>query len=115
MFKRMAVPLIAVCAAVFALGGDLTARRLTAHLGYNVTSTTGSALFLNPNAPSGPLDSNYHRPYGGVDYAIAKRWTGKAYWGYYGYHEDQSPVPQDLFAPRNFRGKLVTISMRYAF
>jgi hypothetical protein len=90
-------------------------RRLTAHVGYNVTSTTGSALFLNPNAPSGPLDSNYHRPYGGFDYAMAKRWTGKAYWGYYGYHEDQTPVPQDLFAPRNFRGNLVTLSMRYAF
>ena len=26
-------------------------RRLTTHLGYNITSTTGSALFLNPNAP----------------------------------------------------------------
>jgi hypothetical protein len=90
-------------------------RRLTTHLGYNVTSTTGSALFLNPNAPSGPLDSNYNRPYGGFDYAIAKGWTGKAYWGYYGYHEDQSPVPQDLFAPRNFRGNLITLSMRYAF
>jgi hypothetical protein len=90
-------------------------RRLTTHLGYNITSTTGSALFLNPNAPSGPLNSNYHRPYGGFDYAFAKRWTGKAYWGYYGYHEDPSAVAQDLFAPRNFRGNLVTLSMRYAF
>ena len=90
-------------------------RRLTTHLGYNVTSATGSALFLNPNAPSGPLDSNYHRPYGGFDYVIASRWTGKAYWGYYGYHEDPSPVAQDLFAPRNFRGNMVTLSMRYAF
>ncbi len=89
--------------------------RLTTHLGYNITSTTGSALFLNPNAPTGPLDSNYHRPYGGFDYAIAKGWTGKAYWGYYGYHEDPSLVPQDLAAPRNFRGTLVTLSMRYAF
>lgn len=90
-------------------------RRLTTHLGYNVTSTTGSALFLNPNAPSGPLNSNYHRPYGGFDYAFAERWTGKAYWGYYGYHEDPSAVAQDLFAPRNFRGNLITLSMRYAF
>jgi hypothetical protein len=89
--------------------------RLTTHLGYNVTSTTGSALFLNPNAPTGPLDSNYYRPYGGLDYAIAKGWTGKAYWGYYGYHEDPSPVAQDLFAPRNFRGNMFTLSMRYAF
>ncbi len=90
-------------------------RRLTTHLGYNITSTTGSALFLNPNAPSGPLNSNYHRPYGGFDYAFAKGWTGKAYWGYYGYHEDPSAVAQDLFAPRNFRGNLITLSMRYAF
>jgi hypothetical protein len=89
--------------------------RLTTHLGYNITSTTGSALFLNPNAPTGPLDSIYHRPYGGFDYAFAARWTGKAYWGYYGYHEDPSLVPQDLAAPRNFRGNLVTLSMRYAF
>ena len=89
--------------------------RLTTHLGYNVTSATGSALFLNPNAPPGPLNSFYHRPYGGFDYALAKGWTGKAYWGYYGYHEDQSTVAQDLFAPRNFRGNLVTLSMRYAF
>jgi hypothetical protein len=89
--------------------------RLTTHLGYNVTSTTGSALFLNPNAPTGPLDSNYHRPYGGFDYAFTKGLTGKAYWGYYGYHEDPSLVPQDLTAPRNFRGNLVTLSMRYAF
>ncbi len=89
--------------------------RLTTHLGYNVTSTTGSALFLNPNAPTGPLDSNYYRPYGGFDYAFTKGVTGKAYWGYYGYHEDPSLVPQDLVAPRNFRGNLVTLSMRYAF
>ena len=46
---------------------------------------------------------------------FAKGWTGKAYWGYYGYHEDPSLVPQDLVAPRNFRGNLVTLSMRYAF
>jgi hypothetical protein len=90
-------------------------RRLTAHLGYNATMTSGSALFLNPNTPTGPLDSDYLRPYGGFDYAIAKGWTGKAYWGYYGYHEDASLVPQDLAAPRNFRGNLVTLSMRYAF
>jgi hypothetical protein len=89
--------------------------RLTTHIGYNITSTTGSALFLNPNAPTGPLDSIYNRPYGGFDYALATRWTGKAYWGYYGYHEDPSLVPQDLAAPRNFRGNLVTLSMRYAF
>ena len=89
--------------------------RLTARLGANVTGTSGSVLIISPNAPSGPLDSKYLQPFGGIDYRFAKQWTGKAYWGYYGYHEDQSNVVQDVFAPRNFRANLVTISLRYAF
>jgi hypothetical protein len=91
-------------------------RRLSARLGANLTGTSGSALItITPNAPSGPLDSKYMQPFGGIDYQFAKGWTGKAYWGYYGYHEDQSNVVQDIFAPRNFRANLVTLSLRYAF
>ncbi len=90
-------------------------RRLTARLGANVTGTSGSVLIISPNAPSGPLDSRYYQPFGGLDYHFAKGWTGKAYWGYYGYHEDESNVVQDLLAPRNFRANLVTLSVRYAF
>jgi hypothetical protein len=91
-------------------------RRLTARLGANLTGTSGSALIsITPNAPSGPLNSTYYQPFGGIDYHIAKGWTGRAYWGYYGYHEDQDNVVQDLFAPRNFRANLVTLSLRYAF
>jgi hypothetical protein len=91
-------------------------RRLTAHLGANLTGTSGSALIgITPNAPSGPLDSKYLQPFGGVDYHIARGWTGRAYWGYYGYHEDESNVVQDIFAPRNFRANVVTLSVRYAF
>ena len=42
--------------------------------------------------------------------------TGKAFWDYYGYHEDPTTgAVQDVFAPRNFRGNLVTLSVRYAF
>lgn len=96
-------------------------RRVTARLGANLTGTSGSDLRLDPQAliPSavtGPLDSKYLHPYGGVDYRFAKSWTGKAYWDYYGYHEDPTAgAVQDLFAPRNFRGNLVTLSLRYAF
>jgi len=91
-------------------------KRLTARLGANLTGTSGSALIsITPNAPSGPLDSKYMQPFGGIDYHLAKGWTGKAYWGYYGYHEDVSNVVQDVFAPRNFRANLVTLSLRYAF
>ncbi len=90
-------------------------RRLTARLGANLTGTSGTVLIISPNAPSGPLNSTYFQPFGGIDYRFAKSWTGKAYWGYYGYHEDQDNVVQDVFAPRNFRANLVTLSVRYAF
>lgn len=90
-------------------------RRLTARLGANLTGTSGTVLIISPNAPSGPLNSTYLQPFGGMDYHFAKGWTGKAYWGYYGYHEDASNLVQDIFAPRNFRANLVTLSLRYAF
>ena len=90
-------------------------RRLTMRVGANLTGTSGSVIIISPNAPSGPLDSTYYQPFGGLDYHFAKGWTGKAYWGYYGYREDESNVVQDLVAPRNFRANLVTLSVRYAF
>ncbi|NDQ58375.1 MAG: hypothetical protein GZ088_15000 [Acidipila sp.] len=90
-------------------------KRLTTRVGTNMTGTTGSALNVNPLAPSGTLNSNFYKPYGGFELVIVKGVTGKAYWNYYGYHEDMNSVPQDLFAPRNYRGNMATLSVRYAF
>ena len=96
-------------------------RRLTVHAGANLTGTSGSELRLDPQALiprsiTGPLNSKWLHPYGGVDYHFTKSWTGKAYWDYYGYHEDPTPgAVQDIYAPRNFRANLVTLSLRYAF
>lgn len=90
-------------------------QRLTAHIGGNFTGTSGSAILLNPNAVPGPLNSKWLRPYGGIDYHVAKNWTGKAYWDYYGYHEDLTTIAQDVFAPRNFRANTLTLSVLYAF
>ena len=42
-------------------------------------------------------------------------WTARANWGYYGYNEGLTAVPQDQIAPRNFRSNLETLSLRYAF
>lgn len=98
--------------------------RLTAHLGANLTGTSGSALLvITPQVPSGSLDSKWLHPFGGLDYHFTKNWTGKAFYEYYGYHEDPTAsaavpgtfVAQDLFAPRNFRSHLVTLSVKYAF
>ena len=96
-------------------------QRVTMRLGANLTGTSGSQLRLDPQAliPSavnGTLNSVWFHPFGGLDYHFAKNWTGRAYWDYYGYHEDPTAgATQDLFAPRNFRGNLVMLSMRYAF
>jgi hypothetical protein len=96
-------------------------RRFTAHIGANLTGNSGSELRLDPqasapNTVTGPLNSKWLHPYGGVDYHFTKSWTGKANWDYYGYHEDPTPgAVQDTYAPRNFRANLVTLSLRYAF
>jgi hypothetical protein len=89
--------------------------RLTTHLGANLTETSGTAILLDPNAVPGPLNSKWLRPYGGFDYRFGKNWTGKAYWGYYGYHEDLTALSQDVFAPRSFHANTATLSLRYAF
>ncbi len=96
-------------------------RRLTARVGANLTGTSGTQLRLDPqalipNQVTGPLNSKWLHPFGGFDYQLAKGWTGKVFWDYYGYHEDLTAgAVQDVFAPRNFRGNLVTLSVRYAF
>jgi hypothetical protein len=89
--------------------------RLTTHLGANLTETSGTAILLDPNAVPGPLNSKWLRPYGGFDYRFGKNWTGKAYWGYYGYHEDLTALSQDVFTPRSFHANTATLSLRYAF
>lgn len=96
-------------------------KRLTARVGANMAGTSGDALLvITPQVPTGPLNSKYYRPFGGIGYQFAKNWTGKAYWGYYGYHEDPTNVlgvlnTQDLNIPRNFRGNMFTLSVLYAF
>jgi hypothetical protein len=94
--------------------------RLSLEVGANLSGVTGSDLNLNPLstmalAPAGPLNSNWYQPYGVVSYDFAKQWTGRARWDYYGYHEDSNGSYQDLYAPRNFRGNVITLSVRFAF
>lgn len=91
-------------------------RRLTTNLGYAVTSTAGSTLIINPNAPVGPLAYNYHRPYAGFALEVYNGLFWKVNWAYYGYNEKESAVPVvDFTGPRDFRGNMVTIAVRYAF
>lgn len=95
-------------------------KRVTLEVGANLSGVSGSQLQLNPQstiptAPLGPLNSTWYQPYGSISYHLAKHWTGRARWEYYGYHEDSNGSYQDLYAPRNFQANLITLSVRYGF
>jgi hypothetical protein len=90
-------------------------RRVITHLGDTITNTTGTALILDPNQPPGTLNYSYHRPTAGFEVSIIKGLSWKTDWGYYTYQEKSSAVPIDMFAPRGFRGNMVTLGARYAF
>ena len=93
---------------------------LTLRGGANLFWVSGSELNLTPQNPiatsvPGPLNSAWYQPFGGFDFRFARRWTGRANWEYYGYHENASTAYQDALARRNFQGNLVVLSVRYAF
>jgi hypothetical protein len=87
--------------------------RVTTMIGYTITSNTGDTLILNPNTPLGTLNFNYHLPTVSVAVDLAKGWTGKAGWNYYGYGEGLSNTGPT--APRDFHAHAVTLALRYAF
>ena len=85
--------------------------RVTTGIGYTITSSVGSTLILNPNAPLGPLSYNYHLPQATLAIDLSKHLTYKTGWNFYDYNEKSDPGPT---APRNFRGNVFTLSMRYS-
>lgn len=85
-------------------------RRVTANFGYNITSSTGDTLILNPNAPTGPLSFNYHLPMAMVAIELAKNLTYKTGFNYYDYNEKSASGPT---LPRDFHGNALTLSLRY--
>ncbi len=85
--------------------------RVTVALGYTVTSSTGNTLILNPNAPTGPLSFNYHLPSATLVVQISKKLAYKTGWNFYDYNEKSAPGPT---LPRDFRGNVFTMSLRYA-
>jgi hypothetical protein len=87
--------------------------RVTANLGYNLTSTSGRTLILNPNLTTlGPLAFNFHKPIASVDVDLAKGFTWRTAWNYYDYNEKSAPGP---VTARDFQSNSATLSLRYAF
>lgn len=86
-------------------------KRVTAAVGYTVTSSNGNTLILNPIAPTGPLAFNYHLPMASLVVQMAKNIAFKGGWNYYDYNEKSNPGPT---LPRDFRGNTFTLSLRYS-
>lgn len=85
--------------------------RVNLVVGYTVTSSNGSTLILNPNAPTGPLAYNYHLPTAALSVELTKKLVYKTGWNYYDYNEKSDPGPT---LPRDFRGNTFTLSLRYS-
>jgi hypothetical protein len=86
-------------------------KRVTAAVGYTVTSSNGNTLILNPIAPTGPLAFNYHLPSASFAIQMAKNLAFKGGWNYYDYNEKSNPGPT---LPRDFRGNTFTLALRYS-
>lgn len=85
--------------------------RVRVAAGYTLTSSSGNTLILNPNTPSGPLNYNYHLPSANLAIELSKRLEYKTGWNYYDYNEKSTPGPT---FPRDFRGNVFTLSLRYS-
>lgn len=86
-------------------------KRMSLGAGYTITSSTGNTLILNPNAPTGPLSYNYHLPLATLAIELSKNLTYRTGWNYYDYNEKSAPGPT---LPRDFRGNVFTMSVRYS-
>jgi hypothetical protein len=86
--------------------------RVTLWLGYSLTSAVGNTFIINPLSPAGPLTYRYHLPLAAFNINLTKALAFKSSWNYYDYHEYSLVGPT---SPRNFRGNVYTLSMRYAF
>jgi hypothetical protein len=92
-------------------------KRLTLRVGYAGTFANGKTLFLNPNAPVGPLQYAYQRPYAGFMFDLAKGFAFKTTWTYYGYNPRSIPNPSGLasIGTQDFNANNVALALRYSF
>jgi hypothetical protein len=89
------------------------AKRVTANLGYNLTSTSGNTTILSPTPNTlGPLGFSFHKPSAWLDFDLAKGLSWRTAWGYYDYNEKSDPGP---LPARDFQSNSATLSLRYSF
>jgi hypothetical protein len=86
--------------------------KLHGGLGFRATGINGNTDFINARQVNGSLQSFYETPYFNVAYDLDKKWQWKGEYNYYGYGEGTPIGPTN---PRNFRGNLYTLSVKYAY
>jgi hypothetical protein len=91
--------------------------RLMLRAGYAGSFANGNTLFLNPNAPVGPLQYAYQKPYAGFVFDLAKGFAFKTTWAYYGYNPRSIANPAGLapIGSQDFNANNVTLALRYSF
>jgi hypothetical protein len=87
-------------------------KRLTANVGYSITSVDGSAPQFNILQPLGSLQYKYQQPVAALSVDLGHNLAWNTGWNYYQYGEGSSVGPT---APRYFHANSVTESLRYAF
>jgi len=92
-------------------------KRLAVRVGYAGSFANGKTLFLNPNAPAGPLQYAYQKPYAGFAFDLAKGFTFKTTWTYYGYNPRSISSPAGLapIGSQDFNANNATLAFRYSF
>lgn len=92
-------------------------KRLTLKAGYSGSFANGNTVFLNPNAPFGPLRYAYQKPYAGFVFDLGKGVSYKTTWTYYGYNPRSPATPVGLapLGEQDFNGNNVTLALRYVF
>jgi len=86
--------------------------RVTAQVGYGITSVGGQTPQFNSLQPLGSLQYNYHQPLANVSVDIGHNLTTIFTWNYYQYGEKSFVGPTD---PRYFHANNATFSLRWAF
>jgi hypothetical protein len=86
--------------------------RVTAQIGYGITSVGGQTPQFIALQPFGSLRYNYHQPLANVSVNIGHNLTTIYAWNYYQYGEKSFVGPTD---PRYFHANNVTFSLRWAF